>query len=153
MSDDSAARRDAWRDAQSATTVTGDRVHDRVPPKAHEGEDIHLPDTAQVPTPHGGRNTLTRADGQFADPVDEPVGPYHDADSEAHREAYATHPQYRLQTQGVVRDKRLSEVVAEEAAVAEADLATTDSVFTPTTEEADVLAAVITATDAPEEAA
>jgi hypothetical protein len=42
-------RRDAWRDAQAATTVTGDRAHDRVPPKEHEGEDIHLPDTRVHP--------------------------------------------------------------------------------------------------------
>ncbi len=109
MSDDSQQRRDAWRNAQAATTVAGDRVHDRVPPREHEGEDIHLPDTAQVPKPteSGRRNTLTRADGQDEDhdPVDQPVVPHRRADPEEHRKAMSTSPQYRLQMEGVVRPR------------------------------------------------
>jgi hypothetical protein len=113
MSDDSAARRDAWRNAQTATTVTGDRVHDRVPPREHEGEDIHLPDTAQVPKPteSGRRNTLTRADGQFADhdPVDQPVDPNRHEDPDEHAEAMRRSAQYRLQTEGVFRPTNVYE--------------------------------------------
>jgi hypothetical protein len=45
MSDTS--RRDAWRDAQSATTVTGTRTGG-TPTREHEGEEMHLPDTLDL---------------------------------------------------------------------------------------------------------
>lgn len=44
------SRRDAWRDGNRATTVTGESVHDRKPDREHEGEDIHLPDTRDLST-------------------------------------------------------------------------------------------------------
>ena len=54
MTDDSAARRDAWRNAQTATTVTGERAQPGDAPRENIQEDL-VPDptheTARVTHP------------------------------------------------------------------------------------------------------
>lgn len=50
MSDDSAARRDAWRDAQTATTVTGERTQPGDAPREGIHED-HAPTPSNATDP------------------------------------------------------------------------------------------------------
>jgi hypothetical protein len=81
MSDDSAARRDAWRDAQNATTVTGERAF---PGTTHHPENIHedLPpdpehETARVTHPSNaapGHSALTNVGTVYDSDADETDG-------------------------------------------------------------------------------
>jgi hypothetical protein len=47
---DNTQRRDAWRNANTAGTVTGAPVHDRKPDREHESEAPHLSDTHDLST-------------------------------------------------------------------------------------------------------
>jgi hypothetical protein len=73
MADDSAARRDAWRDARTATTVTGRPA--REPAVGRGSGDIHI---HIIERPTGGSEVTDPANAAPGHPALTNVGTIHD---------------------------------------------------------------------------